>query len=75
MAMRIGFAACGVLLLVLTLIAVWATWDDASRHDAWILDEPVRTISDFASREKVDASFRMRNTARVPLRILGASTC
>lgn len=72
---RIGFVACGMLLFALALIGAWAAWEDASPRDAWTIDEPTRTLTDFTPREKMDASFRLCNTARVPLRILGAAAC
>lgn len=72
---RIGFVACGMLSLTLALIGAWAAWHDTPPHNAWTLDEPIRTLTDFTPREKLNVSFPLRNTARVPLRILGASAC
>lgn len=71
----IGFRFCGVLFLVLVLAGSWTWWKETSPHDAWTLEDPVRIITDFAPQEKMDVSFRLRNTARVPLRILGATAC
>lgn len=73
MTTRIRVSVCGLLLLILA--GVWASRIETSQRDAWTLDDPVRIITDFAPQEKVDVSFRLRNTARKPLRILGAGTC
>lgn len=75
MTIRIGVGVCGQLLLALILAGAWASWKETSPHDAWTLDDPVRSITDFYPREKLDVSFRLRNRAPLPLRILGASIC
>lgn len=75
MTARISFVACNVLFLVLALAGAWTWWEENSPRDAWTLDEPMRTLTDFTPREKMATSFRLRNTSRVPLQILGASTC
>lgn len=72
---RIGFGACGVLVLTLVFTGDWAPWKGTSPREAWVLDDPIRLLADFAPHEKMAASFRLSNTAHVPLRILGASIC
>lgn len=72
---RIGFGVCSVLLIALALVGAWATWEGTSPRDTWILDDPVRIITHFDPHEKSDISFRLHNTARVPLRIVGAAAC
>lgn len=70
---RICLSLFGILLLV--LVGAWASWDDTSPRNAWILDDPVRILTDFTPQEKLDLPFRLRNTSRKPLRILGAGYC
>jgi hypothetical protein len=72
---RIGFGTCSVLFLAFALVGAWASREGASPPDAWILDDPVRIITDFDPHEKSAISFRLHNTARVPLRIVGATAC
>lgn len=73
MTTRINVSVCGLLLLVLA--GAWATWKDIAPREAWILEDPARILTDFTPEETLDVSFRLRNTARVPLRIFGAGTC
>jgi len=75
MTARIGMSFCGPLLLTLVLAGAWASWEEASSDDAWVLDDPVRSVATFAPQDTLTVSYRLRNRARVPLRILGASIC
>jgi hypothetical protein len=75
MTARIGTSLYGSLLLTLVLAGAWASWEEDSPRDAWALDDPVRSVTAFAPQDTLTVSYRLRNTARVPLRILGASIC
>lgn len=69
------YVSGGLILLGLFFAGGWAYWDAQASANAWMLDEPERILPDVAPHEQVKVSFRLRNTARVPYRILGAETC
>lgn len=72
-----GLRAYSVLLFIFAFVAVVtcvSSWE-TTLYYVWTVDEPIRTLGDFATQEKFETSFRLCNTARVPLRIVGASSC
>jgi hypothetical protein len=76
MAMRLNIGRCVIfVLLAVVLIGVWAYWQQVPPQYAWVLEEPNRILAHFAPRQTVKASYRLRNTANVPLRIVGGSAC
>jgi hypothetical protein len=76
MKMSARFSGCGGLLcLTFALTGAWACWKEVFPHNAWVIDEAERIMTVFVPRHQLDVSFRLYNAARVPLRILGASTC
>lgn len=75
MTLCIRFGGYLALFVALAVVGACLHWETTSPPDAWTLDEPVRTFTDFSTGEERDASFSLRNTAHVPLRIIGASIC
>lgn len=67
---------CGMLLaLILAVIGTWVGGRESPLRDAWVLDETERIITDLVPGETKSTSFRLRNMAPQPRRILGAWTC
>ena len=66
---------CGGLLVVGLLGGALASYRDAQSPNAWDLDATERIVSDFTPAQEVKAQFRLRNTGKVPRRILGGSIC
>jgi hypothetical protein len=76
MSTRAWVGGIGVIaLLTFTSLGVWVYWETTTPGDAWLINEPERIVSDFDPSEQLDVTFQLRNTARVPRRILGATAC
>lgn len=73
---RFFTVVCGVLLVPgLLLAAGWFYWDTEPSSDAWSLDPPEQILSGVSRDEEVRTSFRLKNTSRRSLRILGVAAC
>jgi hypothetical protein len=67
---------CGSLSLASLLLACgWAYWDAQPTSDAWICDCPEQVPTPISPGQKVKVGFRLKNTSRRSLRILGTVVC
>lgn len=67
----------GISLLVagLLLAAGWMYWESQTSGDAWIIDRTEEMIADVSPGQEVKIVFRLHNSSRRSLRIVGSSTC
>ena len=66
----------GALLLVgLLLAGGWAYWDNQTPRDSWVLDRTEQVLSAITPGQQVKAPFRLTNSSRRSLRILGSDAC
>lgn len=62
-------------LASLLLACGWACWNPQPAPYAWICDCPEQTLAGISPGQKVKVGFRLKNTSRRSLRILGTVVC
>jgi len=73
---RLLIYGCGCLFLAgLLLAGGWMYGEPQTSGDAWTLDRTEQTLSSVSPGQEVKVAFRLKNTSRRPLRIVGGSSC